>query len=158
MSLLIRVVHRSPLPKGIRLSWGKALVDREYAKDIALARKAKDNEKVELLERDQRFEIELIEEEEDQLLSAQLIRKAKHLRVPIPRRFNDDGAPSPHWYEGNYLGGWYLTNDGISKLREEIRKELRARHDSRVLWVTWISALTGVIGALTGLLAIISKK
>lgn len=158
MTALLRVVARAPFPKALRLSWQRILVDRAYRADIDRARLAKDNEKIQSLEIDRRFEIEQIEEEDNQLLSGQLIRQARRLRVPIPHRFKEDGKPSEHWYEGQYLGGWYLTNEGVARLRDEIRKERRARQDSRAHWVVWVSALTGVIGALTGLIAVLTRK
>lgn len=158
MTLLLRIVAKTPVPKSLRLHWQRILVDRAYRKDMELALKAKDREKVHDLEHNRRFEISFIEEEEDQLLTNNLIRSARRLRVPIPHRFDADGKPSEFWCEGQYLGGWYLTDSGISKVREEVRKELRARHDSRAQWVAWVSALTGVIGALTGLIAVLSHK
>ena len=158
MTVLLGVVAKAPLPKALRLSWQRGLVDRAYRADIDRARLAKDNEKIQSLENDRRFEIDLIEEEDDQLLSGQLIRQARRLRVPIPHRFKEDGTPSEHWYEGRYLGGWHLTNEGVARLRDELRKEHRARHDSRAQWVVWVSALTGVIGALTGLIAVLTHK
>lgn len=151
---LRRVVSSLPLlPKAVGLSWQKCLVERAFRSDIAAAKKAKDTEMARSLERDRRVNIDLIEEEEDQLLSRDLVRDAWRLRVPIPHRFRDDGTPSECWSEGQL--GWHLTTEGISGLREEIRKERRARHESRALWLPWLSALIGAIGALTGLIAVL---
>lgn len=158
MTLLLQIVAKVPLPKSLRLHWQKILVDRAYRKDMVLALIAKDREKVQDLEHERRTEIYFIEEEEDHILSKSLIRRARRLRVPVPHRFDPDGKTSEFWCEGHYLGGWYLTDSGISKVREEVRKELRARHDSRAQWVIWVSALTGVIGALTGLIAVLTHK
>lgn len=154
MDRLRSIVANAPMPRAIRLSWQKTLADRMYRKNIAIAKKSKDTQKVKSLESDRRVEIDFIEEDEDQLLTGRLVRQAKRLRVPIPHRYKD-GLPSDHWYEGNYMGGWNLTNEGFSKLREEIRKELLARHNSRTQWIFWVPALTGVIGALTGLIAVL---
>jgi hypothetical protein len=131
---------------------------RSYAKGIATARKLKDKEKVQSLERDHRFEIDLHDEDEDAYITKKLLAKARRLRVPIPHRYNEDKTESEHWYEGNYAGRWYLTTRGVAALRDEIRRELKARHEARSHWIVWLSGLTGVIGALTGLVVLLMRK
>lgn len=123
-----------------------------------MARKLKDKEKVESLEGQHRFEIDLHDEEEDTYVTKKLLAKARRLRVPIPHRYNEDKTESEHWYEGHYTGRWNLTTRGVAALREEIRREVKARHEARSQWVVWLSALTGVIGALTGLVALLTHK
>jgi hypothetical protein len=146
------------MPQSTRLEWQRALLDRTYARDIAAARKQKDNEKVKQLESDHRFEMELHEEDEDAYITKRLLAKARRLRVPIPRRQTSDGQESEHWYESNYTGRWHLTTLGIATLRSEIRSEIKAHHESRSYWVVWLSAITGVVGAITGLVAVIGGK
>lgn len=158
MPFLLRLVAKLPIQTETTLAWQRTLLDRSYAKDILAARKSKDKEKVESLERDHRFEIDLHDEEEDAHLTKALLGKARRLRVPIPHRYNEDKTESEHWYEGHYTGRWYLTSRGVAALREEIRRELKARHESRAQWVVWLSALTGVIGAVTGLVALLTHK
>jgi hypothetical protein len=158
MSFLLRLVAKLPIQTETTLAWQRTLLDRAYAKDILAARKLKDKEKVESLERDHRFEIDLHDEEEDAHLTKALLGKARRLRVPVPHRYNEDKTESEHWYEGNYTGRWYLTSRGVAALREEIRRELKARHEGRTQWVVWLSALTGVIGAITGLVALLAHK
>lgn len=158
MISLLRLITKLPIPKETSLAWQRALLDRAYSKDISAARKLKDSEEVENLERDHRFEIDLHDEEEDAHLTKKLLSKARQLRVPVPHRYNEDKTESEDWYEGNYTGRWYLTTRGFSSLREEIRREIKARHESRAQWVVWLSALTGVIGAATGLIALLLHK
>ena len=104
---------------------------------------------MEELERDCQFEIEFIEEEEELLFTNRLIDKAKRLRVPLPTHTRPE-----YWVKGTNTGSLYLTPDGISKLREDIRKEERWRLEVRAQKVVWLSAITGILGALTGLLAV----
>ena len=158
MPFLLRLVAKLPIPTGTRLAWQRTLLDRAYAKDISAARKLKDKEKVESLERDHRFEIDLHDEEEDACLTKTLRVQARRLHVPVPHRYNEDKTESEHWYEGHYTGRWYLTSRGVAALREDIRREVKARHEGRAHWVVWLSALTGVIGAVTGLVALLTHK
>lgn len=158
MSRLLRFITKMPLPTGTKLGWQRLLLDRAYAQDISAARKAKDTAKVQSLESDRRFEIDMHDEEEDAYVTKQLLKKARSLRVPVPHRYNEDKSESEHWYEGHYTGGWYLTNRGISSLREEIRREQKARHEIRAQWIVWVTALTGLVGTITGLVALLGHK
>lgn len=158
MSSLLRIVGKLPMPTETRLEWQRVLLDRAYARDIAEARRLKDNAKVQELEQNHRFEIDLHAEEEDDFITRKLLKSARRLRVPVPHRYNPDKSASDHWYEGHYTGRWYLTTSGVAALREEIRREQKARHESRSQWVVWLSALTGVVGSVTGLVALLVQK
>lgn len=158
MPFLLRLAAKLPIQTEMTRAWQRTLLNRAYAKDILAARKLNDNEKVESLESAHRFEIDLDDEEEDAHLTKALLGKARRLRVPVPHRYNEDKTESEHWYEGHYTGRWYLTSRGVAALREEIRREIKARHEGRAHWVVWLSALTGVIGAVTGLVALLAHK
>lgn len=157
MPSILKIISKAPLPKRWKLEWQRTLLSRAYSNDVTQARKANNGEKVRELESGLRFEMELHEEDEDSYFTNALLRKARKLRVPIPHKKDEAGEESEYWYQGHYTGGWYLTNNGISALRKEIRGEIKARHESRSKWVVWVSALTGVIGAITGLVAVLSK-
>ncbi len=158
MPTLIRIVGKLPIPKGTKLSWQRHLIDKGYAKNIAEAWKAKENDKVRSLQDEHRFEIDMHDEEEDAYFTKKLLHRARRLRVPIPHRYNEDQSESEFWSEGHYTGSWYLTTKGVAALREEIRNELKARHETRSHWVVWLSALTGLVGAITGLVALMSHS
>lgn len=158
MSFLLRLVSKLPIPTETRLAWQHSLLDCAYAEDISIARKLKDYNKAESLERDYRFEIDMLDEEESGYLTKKLSAKAHRLRVPVPHRYNDDQTDSGYWHEGQYTYRWYLTTSGFSSLRDEIRREEKARHEARAHWVIWLSSLTGVIGAVTGLVVTIIHK
>ena len=154
---LIRIVDWLPISKGLKLSWKMELVDRAYVAEIKALRKAGSTARAESVEENHRFELRLIEEDQDQLYTRQLLNQARRLRVPIPRLYQEDGKHSSGWEEGSLLGRWHLTETGIAELREEIRKELRWRFERRAHWVAWLSAITGVLGAFTGLIAVLLK-
>jgi len=149
---------RRLVPTETRLAWERKQIDDAYAVQIAAAREQKDHEKVDSLRRDHFFELDLHSEDEDSYFTQKLLAQARRLRVPIPHRTSGKDAENEFWYEGHNTGRWYLTNKGIASLREEIRKELKARHEARTHWMFWLTGLTGVIGALTGLVALWSRK
>jgi len=158
MPFLLRLVSNLPISTETRLTWQRSLLDRAYGKDITAARKLKDNVTVESLVCEHRFEIDLLDEEEDSHLTKNILAKARRLRVPVPHSYNDDKTESEHWYEGQYTCRWCLTTSGFSALREEIRREEKARHEACSHWVVWLSGFTGVIGAVTGLVALLTHK
>ena len=158
MPLLPRLISKIPMREETRLSLHRNWLTKAYARDIAAARKQNDTEKLEKLVRDYRFELQLQDEDEDAYLTKSLLSKARRLRVPVPHRYNEDKTQSEHWYEGYYTGSWFLTTSGIVALREEIRREIKARHEARSHWVVWLSSLTGVIGSITGLVALLIHK
>lgn len=158
MALLPRLMSKLPMPEETRLAWQRNWIDKAYATEIAAAREIKDREKDESLERDHRLEIELHDEKEDAHLTNLLRRQARRLRIPVQHRYKDDKTESDHWYEGHHTCRWYLTTRGIASLREDIRRELKARHEARSHWIIWLSAFTGLVGAITGLVALLARK
>lgn len=155
MSTIHRLILKA-LPTRTRLAWSRSRIERGFGKGISAARTAKDYQRLKALEQDRRFELDMQAEEEDAYLTTSLLRKARTLRVPVPHIYNEGGTESPYWYEGHYTGGMLLTDAGIKTLREEIRMESKARNEVRAQLVVWISALTGLIGATTGLIALLS--
>lgn len=158
MPTLLLLIRYLPAPREWKAEWRRSLLDKAYAKDIAVARIAKDKDRVESLELDHRFEIQMHEEEADLELTRYLTRQARRLHVPLPRYKNDDGSESEHWYEGSLTYYRMLTTEGVAKLRDEIRREKKARHESKAVWIPWLSAITGAIGAATGLVALLIKS
>jgi hypothetical protein len=102
-----------------------------------------------------------LQEESDVLHSRELLRKARRLRLPIPAFTLADGGRSSDWEEAQTQGAWHLSDGAYTALREVIRKEEAWRREQRTRWFGYIAAaltaLTGIIGALTGLLAVYRK-
>ncbi|MBA7641093.1 hypothetical protein ES703_48765 [subsurface metagenome] len=110
-------------------------------------REKKSSDEVEFLIADAAFETEMIEEEMSSIVTNRLHRKARHLFLPVPK-FEEKGM----WEQGRNMGHWYLTPNGITKIRGLIREETAAR---RKAVLEWVAPFVGIIGAITGLLAVI---
>jgi hypothetical protein len=160
MLKLILIVRKLPISKGLKLSLKRYLIDRAYAKDIVAAEKAqKGRSEIVAIHNAHRHEIEMNTEEEEAYFTQKLLQRARKLRVPIPHRYSGKyEINSDFWFEGQYFGSWILTTKGVATLREEIRNEVKARYETRSHWVIWVSALTGLLGAATGLVAVLSKS
>jgi hypothetical protein len=68
--------------------------------------------------------------------------------LPLDQRGNDK------WRNAKNSAILYLNNDGIRELRVALRADRRERLD---LVRSWLTSLTGLIGVIIGLLAIILK-
>jgi hypothetical protein len=152
---LVRIVGKLPLPQSRRLAWQASLIDKAYQRDIAEAKRREDRDGVRALEFAHMEELALLSEEQEALFTRHLLKTARRLKVPIPRHHDEEGGIMGQWEQGSRLGMWYLTPSGISELRSSVRSEMRWHIERRAHWVTWFAALTGILGALTGLLAII---
>ncbi|MES1952000.1 hypothetical protein S4A8_14145 [Salinisphaera sp. S4-8] len=155
--LNLKVISKLPLPKRTKLSWQRSLLERSFSKDIEEAQRSSDYKLADRLRADQHFELRMHDEEEDSYLTKRLLTKARRCRVPVPSRYDQDGSDTGYFYEGKNTGGWYLTRLGIEVVRESIRKEQMARAEARAHWIPWLTALSGGIGVLTGLVAVLKQ-
>jgi hypothetical protein len=154
MALPYRILRRLPVSSALKAERRREEIDREYGERIYAARVARDDEKVVSLMNDHRFALQLDDEEEDEELTKQLVRQAKRLYVPIPPIRNENGTETDWWYEGSLTFRRKLTPKGVAYLRDEIRKERKAQHELKAVWLPWLAAGTGVLGAATGLAAV----
>jgi len=123
---------------------------RLYKTEIDKAkREHKKREEIESILSEQGFELQLIQEEMQLLTSRRLCRMARRLMVPLPKH-GDEGF----WYQQYTSGEYSLTREGIWELKKSIRMEKKGRREGKLLWLV---ALTGIIGAVTGLVAIIKS-
>ena len=68
-----------------------------------------------------------------------------------------DPETKDDWEEGQQVSQ-YLTPKGMKKLREAIRAEQKARREMFLMWVPVIAGFTGLVGAATGLIALLVKS
>ena len=140
--------YRAKLTKLFRQ---KEAIRSAYADDIRKARKeGKPSDDIQFLEHSSYFEESMVDEEISILATDNLIRKARRRFVPTPSR-DDDGM----WEQCDTISNRYvLTSKGISELRSSLRNE---RKEQVELVVMVLAILTGIIGAATGLVAVIMK-
>ena len=95
--------------------------------------------------------------ERDFLLSDYLLKQAKALDLALPTRQEED-----NWVPNEPLGGYTLTPKARLALRHSIDAEKLRRYEFDTkwvkLWIPIISALTGLIGVITGLVAVLQHK
>lgn len=88
-----------------------------------------------------------------ELQTAYLIDRAERYGLLTPER-----AEGQSWDQTQgSMPYWHLTAEAMIKLRAEIRAEQKERWSVRLLWLPLLTALTGIIGTLIGLFAILKK-
>ena len=92
----------------------------------------------------------IIEEEIKSILSRKWIQKAEKLMLPIPD-YDDDEC----WEKGDYTQYRFLKAKGITKIRNLVREENSAQRKGIL---DWVIPIIGIIGAVTGLLAVVLSK
>ncbi|MHA7882763.1 hypothetical protein [Nitratireductor rhodophyticola] len=124
--------------------------EKAFDDEFANARAAENRvERIRQVEEDKRWEMELVRDEISVLVTRYLIARADKMFLPHPQY----GQGKDFWANSRQLGTQYLTPKGITEIRNTIRTE---RADASSYWVTLLSAATGLVGALTGLVAILA--
>jgi len=95
------------------------------------------------------MEESIINDEIELLTTAHLVDYANRLFIPTPERTDES-----MWCESSYENRQVLTHKGISILRTAIRAEQKGQ---REFFVTVLATLIGIIGAITGLVAVFHK-
>ena len=131
-----------------RLQRKKGKILAGYKRDKEKAKRDKKaREEIESIDHSAMFESDLKDDEIESLASRNLIQTAQRLLLPIPEYSRDSDA----WKESRLTGRIRLTRSAMATLRSKIRTERKERRESAMLW---IAAITGMLGALTGLLAV----
>jgi hypothetical protein len=124
---------------------------KDYRKDIAEAKKQKENtEKIEGLLNEAWFTDDEYQDEITSLVTDHLRQKARKLMLPLPN-YSDEES----WEQSKFSNRYILTEKGIFDLKTKIRNEQK---EILQLYLPWLTLIVGVIGALTGLFAVILRK
>jgi hypothetical protein len=121
-----------------------------YDKELDAARERKaSKEELESLEWEARNEEEMHDAEVYRLYTRHLFAEARRLVIA-----STEWHASKYW-EQSPLGYRHLTREGISELRAAIRTEKKAAREAAL---QWLPGVTGILGTLIGLAAIIIGK
>lgn len=154
---IYRLLNITPMPEGMRLRLRRYFMDREvdqerrrFIKNGGHSTEFWDNG-------NWQFEYQFLEEDEASFHSRQLLGRARELRIPTPPVFVGD-VLSPD-YQRSGLDGhrYYLSLAGEQKVRSAIREEEKYRSERWARRIPYITALSGLIGTITGLVALLAK-
>lgn len=148
------VILHAPVPRSWKRAWWRRRINEHYAPIYEqMAHGGADGNELNDFNSEWGRHLAYLEEEVELEMTDALVRKAEKLRLPVPPR----GSESGFWQVTGQTDMPVLSDDGIRKLRDEIRTELKWRREQRAHWLTFMSVVTGVIGAITGLVALLMK-
>lgn len=133
-----------------RLQKKQTKITTEYNKQIDEARQKKNQAEVKKLSQLVIYEYDIVERDIEITRSRYYINEANRLVIPIPA-YDDKEI-----WDDKFRGRGVLTKKGTAEIRSLIRQEKKEKMELiQTIIKTIIVPLTGIIGALTGLLAII---
>ena len=125
--------------------------ETSYNRRIEQATKGeKSSQEIENLRNDEAFQTDIIEDARRLVITRQLRGKASEMMLPTPAVGDGDNL----WEFSQHYGRWYLTEQGIVQVRSAIQEESRARREG---WLAWFAPAVGLVGALTGLVAVLTS-
>jgi hypothetical protein len=110
-----------------------------------------------LLDRDDELDYQFLEEYESRYHSRQLLNRARKLRLPVPATFDGDKLTADYRRSGLDGHRYFLSPVGEQKVRLAIREEEKYRSEVWTKRIPYLTAITGLVGAITGLVALLSK-
>jgi len=132
---ILRII---PMPTGTRLRLHRYFLDREIDREYLIS------------------DYDFLEEDERQFHSRRLRTRARNLRIPMPPVF-DGNKLTPDYVPSGIDGRrYYLSIVGEQKMRVAIREEERYRSERWTRRLPYFTAITGMIGAGTGFVALLS--
>ena len=147
-------IWRKFLPKRLRWRLQERGLNRDYAEKIKKATTENKPNDVQFVKHGLHTELRLIDEWRRLLQQGKLLRKARRHGIPVPSKSYeklDEEGSDDNWNLG-LEGDYFLNDKAAHNLRHEIISYQRERRD---LYLPWITALTGLLGAAAAVLSLL---
>jgi hypothetical protein len=112
-----------------------------------------DDEELKQLNDEERYNVGIIHEQIYQLHFERITAQAERLSVSIP----DLQQNREHWEVAPLTGRWRLRREALRNLLTAIREVQKERQQAMQAKLIWVTAVTGMVGALTGLMSVLSR-
>jgi len=157
----LRACQNLPLPDALefrlklrRLQKEKARLYGVYAARQQECRRLNaDDERIEQLNYLEHDEIGIIDEQIYQFYFERITAQAERSFISIP----DLQESREDWETARLTGRWRLRRRALQDLMAAIRNAKKDRQEARQAKLIWITALTGMFGALTGLISVLAR-
>jgi hypothetical protein len=154
---IYRTLHLTPMPAGIRLRLRRYFMDREFDRERRRIIKSGGSPQDAWEHGDWHFEYQMLEEDEASFHSRQLLGRARELRIPTPSYFDGETLSADYKRSGLDGNRYFLSIAGEQKVRSAIREEEKYRSERWTRRIPYITAVSGLVGTITGLTAILTK-
>ena len=154
---VFRLLRILPMPEGPRLRLRRYWMDREFDRERRRIIKGGGTADDAWAYGNWSFEYDALEEDEARFHSQALLSRARELRIMIPAVH--EGATLSSDYRRSGVDGrrYYLSIAGEQKVRAAIREEEKYRSERWARRIPYITALSGLLGTATGLIALLAK-
>ena len=157
----LRACQNLPLPDALefrlklrRLQKEKARLYGVYAARQQECRRLNaDDERIEQLNYLEHDEIGIIDEQIYQFYFERITAQAERSFISIP----DLQESREDWETARLTGRWRLRRRSLQDLMAAIRNAKKDRQEARQAKLIWVTALTGMFGALTGLISVLAR-
>ena len=157
----LRACQNLPLPDALefrlklrRLQKEKARLYGVYAARHQECRRLNaDDERIEQLNYLEHDEIGIIDEQIYQLYFERIAAQAERSFISIP----DLQESREDWETARLTGRWRLRRRALQDLMAAIRNAKKDQQEARQAKLIWVTALTGIFGALTGLISVLAR-
>jgi len=157
----LRACQNLPLPDALefrlklrRLQKEKARLYGVYAARQQECRRLNaDDERIEQLNYLEHDEIGIIDEQIYQFYFERITAQAERSFISIP----DLQESREDWETARLTGRWRLRRRALQDLMAAIRNAKKDRQEARQAKLIWVTALTGMFGALTGLISVLAR-
>ena len=112
-----------------------------------------DIEQIERLNDEEAYDLTVINEKIHQLYSQHIIARSEAYFLAIPE-FQEKGSD---WEVARISRRWRLRREALASLLSAIRKKQKERREVAQAHLIWMTAFTGMIGALIGLVSALSR-
>ncbi|MFI9651618.1 hypothetical protein [Guyparkeria halopsychrophila] len=146
-----------PLTEGMRLRLTRYFMDRELDRKRRRVVANGGNFSDIWEDGSWQFDYQLLEEDEASFHSRRLLKRAGELRIPSPSVFVGDALSADYQRSGLDGHRYYLSLAGEQKVRSAIREEEKYRAERWARRIPYITALSGLVGTVTGLVALLAK-
>ena len=157
----LRACQNLPLPDALefrlklrRLQKEKARLYGVYAARQQECRRLNaDDERIEQLNYLEHDEIGIIDEQIYQFYFERITAQAERSFISIP----DLQESREDWETARLTGRWRLRRRALQDLMAAIRNAKKDQQEARQAKLIWVTALTGMFGALTGLISVLAR-
>jgi hypothetical protein len=112
-----------------------------------------DAEQIAQLNYQESYELSTVDEKIHQLYSQHIIAQAERHFLPVPE-IQDHGGD---WEVARLTGRLRLRREALVFLLSAIRTKQRERREAAQAKLLWVTALTGMVGAVIGLISVLSR-
>jgi hypothetical protein len=151
-----RLIKWAPISRAIKFRLERDLMNWHWSRNMKVAEQTKDPDHIERGHNEWQFEAAMLADEEQAYFSRKLLKRAPNLRVMVPAYYEDNKL-SDSYEESSLTSKVNLSLKGEIAVRAAIREEEEHRAKQRSRWVPYIAALTGLAGAVTGLISSMDK-